>query len=31
MHNIKYKVGIMLQINVNEFDFFEVNFAVLRL
>jgi hypothetical protein len=26
MHNIEYKVGIILRINVNEFLFFEVEF-----
>ncbi len=31
MHNIEYKVGIILRINVNEFLFFEVDFIVLRL
>jgi len=31
MHNIEYKVGIILRINVNELLFFDVGFIVLRL
>ena len=31
MHNIEYKVGIILRINVNKLLFFDVGFIVLRL